>query len=174
MLVSAHRQKPATLIQKQIQYGLFSPKYFLQNLAYLTVQGFHIEFSGPTMTDIAGLDIFGTSLLAASPFLILIFFVPITRTVTVGILTATAMIIPMLYHSNGAWQFNVQRYTLDWLPILFLWLPLVLINSDRMNIFRILGMCAIVLNIVSVVTFFCARPLHNLTDAYQSKPKRSR
>jgi hypothetical protein len=138
--------------------GLFSVAFFWQNLAYLLVQGFHVEFNGRLMTQISGLDQFGTSLLAASPFLILLAFVPFRREVVVGFLTIALMAIPMLfYHSNGHEQFNAQRYTLDWLPILFLFFPLVLTNQDRLNVLRLLGAAATGLNVVTVLVLTAAR-----------------
>ena len=100
------------------EHGLFSPEYFLFNVFHLLFQGFHAEFVGPLVTKLGAMDTMGTSILAASPFVLLAAFVKWRRTVVVGALCALAMIVPMLlYHSNGLTQYNVQRYVLDWLPI---------------------------------------------------------
>lgn len=99
--------------------GLFSPDYFLFNLFYFLVQGFHVDFVGTYQTTIGGMDRFGTSLLAASPFVVLLVFAPLRRPLVVGGLCVLAMTLPMMiYHSNGYSQFNVQRYVLDWMPVL--------------------------------------------------------
>ena len=109
------------------QYGLFSSAYVLFNAMYLFVQGFHLQFGGQTMTAPEAMDSSGTSLLAASPFVLLAVFAPMRKAVVVGLLMIAVMAVPMLfYHSNGFSQYNVQRYTLDWLPILFVILALAL------------------------------------------------
>ena len=98
-------------------FGLFSPEYFLFNLFHLFFQGFHADFTGRYLTDLGGMDRMGTSILAASPFVLLAVFTKWRRPLVIGALCALAMIVPMLlYHSNGLTQYNVQRYVLDWLP----------------------------------------------------------
>lgn len=102
-------------------FGLFSPDYFLFNLFHLLFQGFHVDFVGATATELGSVDRMGTSLLAASPFVLLAVFVKWNRALVVGALCAAAIITPMLlYHSNGLTQYNVQRYILDWLPVLLI------------------------------------------------------
>jgi hypothetical protein len=99
--------------------GLFSPDYFLFNVFYFFVQGFHVDFVGTYQTTLGGMDRFGTSLLAASPFVLLLVFAPLRRPLVIGGLCVLAMTLPMMiYHSNGYSQFNVQRYVLDWMPVL--------------------------------------------------------
>lgn len=101
--------------------GLFAQDYFLFNFVHMFVQGLHIEFGGPYVTRITGVDSFGTSILAASPFLLLLVFVERHRLAVIGLLTAAAICaITLFYHSNGFTQYNAQRYALDWLPIAML------------------------------------------------------
>lgn len=129
--------------------GLFSADYVVFNLVYLLVQGFHADFAGTHLTELAGLDSLGTSLLAASPFVLLAVFAPLSRSVGIGALCALAMIVPMLfYHSNGFTQFNVQRYVLDWLPILFCALALA-VGAALRPALAVLVTYAIVLNVVT-------------------------
>ncbi|WP_350334266.1 hypothetical protein [Coralliovum pocilloporae] len=103
--------------------GLFSTDYVLFNTVYLFLQGFHLDFTGPVALTPVGMDRFGTSLLAGSPFVLLALLAPVRREMVVGWLVIALITgITLFYHSNGYTQVNVQRYTLDWLPILFLFL----------------------------------------------------
>ncbi|HFE38687.1 MAG TPA: hypothetical protein ENK06_09790 [Gammaproteobacteria bacterium] len=130
--------------------GLFSNKYVTFNAFYLFLQGFHVEFGGPYLTKIMNLDSNGASLLAASPFVMLLFFTPLRRDFIIGFMIIAVMVIFMLfYHSNGYSQYNVQRYTLDWLPIAFLML-IVAVSHARMKVFKILVSYALVLNIATL------------------------
>jgi hypothetical protein len=59
------------------------------------------------------------------------FFAPMRRPVLIGIATILVIAVPTLfYHSNGYSQYNVQRYALDWLPIVFYLLALALSDRD--------------------------------------------
>lgn len=135
---------------QRIAEALFSPRYVLFNLFYLFVQGFHVEFTGPLMTRLLAMDSNGTSLLAASPFVLFAFFLPWRREVVIAGLTALLIAgVTLFYHSNGYSQYNVQRYTLDWLPLLFLFLPLTL-TAERLPVFRLLVSYALFLNVVTM------------------------
>lgn len=131
------------------EHGLFSPEYFLFNVFHLFFQGFHAEFVGPLVTELGAMDTLGTSILAASPFVLLAVFVKWRRTVVIGALCALAMIVPMLlYHSNGLTQYNVQRYVLDWLPIVIFALALTIRGGLRPG-FAVLVTYAVGLNVVT-------------------------
>jgi len=136
-------------------HGLFSSAYFIFNALYLFVQGFHVQFAGPAMTVPEAVDSAGTSLFAASPFVLLALFVPMRRAVVIGLVMIAVMVVPMLfYHSNGFSQYNVQRYTLDWLPILFVMLAFAL-SVDRQKAgllaaLKVLVTYAIALNVVTM------------------------
>ncbi|MCB1518595.1 MAG: hypothetical protein KDJ19_13385 [Hyphomicrobiaceae bacterium] len=130
--------------------GLFSLDFGLFNLLYLLFQGFHVQFSGDGMLDLAGIDPFGTSLLAASPFVLFAFFAPNRREIWIGLATIIIMVVPMLfYHSNGFSQYNVQRYTLDWLPILFVILGRTL-PVGKFESFPLFVSFGVVLNVVTI------------------------
>lgn len=145
-----------TFLYYRVQdFGLFSPEYFLFNLFHLFVQGFHADFVGPYVTELGGMDRMGTSVLAASPFVLLAVFAKWRRTLIVGALCAVAMIVPMLfYHSNGLTQYNVQRYVLDWLPIVLIALAGTIRGGLR-PAFAVLVTYAVALNVVtSFVAYF--------------------
>jgi 4-amino-4-deoxy-L-arabinose transferase-like glycosyltransferase len=131
--------------------GLFSPRYVPFNLLYLLVEGFHFAFGGRYMLTPLGMDHAGTSILAASPFVLLAVFAPLSRAVVVGFGTIFVMALPLLfYHSNGFWQLNVQRFVLDWLPALVIILAYTI--GDRLRApFAILVTYAIALNVVTMI-----------------------
>lgn len=133
------------------EHGLFSSAYVLFNVMYLFVQGFHLQFADPAMIVPGALDSAGTSLLAASPFVLLAVFAPLRRPVAIGLLLIAVMVAPMLfYHSNGFTQYNVQRYVLDWLPILFVILALA-VRKGLLPALQVLVTYAIGLNVVTMV-----------------------
>src|SRR6185312_12239945 len=55
------------------EHGLWSVVYVPYNLVYLMLQGFHADFAPPARLRVTGLDPGGTSILAASPWLIFLF-----------------------------------------------------------------------------------------------------
>ncbi|WMT91604.1 hypothetical protein [Pelagibacterium sp. H642] len=113
------------------EHGLWSTAYLLFNTVYMFLQGFHLKFGGNSMVDPVGLDAAGTAILAASPFVLFAFFAPMRRPVLIGIATILVIAVPTLfYHSNGYSQYNVQRYALDWLPIIFYLLALAVSEKD--------------------------------------------
>jgi len=133
------------------ELGLFAPEYFLFNLFHMFVQGLHIEFGGTFMTKIVGVDDFGTSILAASPFLLLLVFVQRHRITFVGVLTAAIICgVTLFYHSNGFSQYNVQRYALDWLPIAMLLLAPT-IRMEWRAVLAVLVAYSMVLNLATMV-----------------------
>lgn len=132
------------------ELGLFAQEYFLFNVVHMFFQGLHIDFGGTYTTKIMGVDSFGTSILAASPFLLLLAFVQRHRITFIGVATAAAICgITLFYHSNGFSQYNVQRYALDWLPIAMLLLAPT-VRSEWRGILAVLVGYAMVLNLVTM------------------------
>ena len=131
--------------------GLFSRDYFLFNLFHLLAQGLHIQFGGKYMTEIVGVDPMGSSLLAASPFILLLFFMKMRRETIIALLIISAMTaVTLFYHSNGFSQYNVQRYTLDWLPLAFIFMPACVAAAGR-GVFALLVAWGVGLNLVTMV-----------------------
>lgn len=132
-------------------YGLWSSHYVLFNLFYFLFQGFHAEFTGITQMSIGGLDRGGSAILAASPWLLLLFFAPKGRVQILALLLIAGFSVVLLfYHSNGFSQYNAQRYMLDWLPAALLMLAPAL-TQTRLEIFRLLVAWGVVLNVVTVI-----------------------
>jgi hypothetical protein len=118
------RNSGSLLDERLVQHGTFSSAYFVQNLFYLTVQGFHAEFTGAKSLTLTGLDHFGTALLAGSPWLFAALLARPDRRLAVCGATALGIAgITLFYHSNGFSQYNAQRYALDWLPLLLVFIP---------------------------------------------------
>ncbi|MCE9649347.1 MAG: hypothetical protein K8R18_06950 [Parvibaculum sp.] len=140
-----------TLINHRLNnVGLFSKDYVLFNAFYLFVQGFHVDWAGPDLLTPIRLDPMGTSLLAASPFVLLAVFTPLRRTAVVGgICAAAIVIVTLFYHGNGFSQYNTQRFVLDWMPVLFYVLALA-IHKGLRPAFAVLTVYALGLNAVAM------------------------
>jgi hypothetical protein len=114
------------------QYGVFDPAYFVFNAFHMFIQGYHIDFSGAAMLDYAGVSHFGTSLLAASPFVIAAFRARGEKLFLSSAWTSVIvmLLIALFYHNNGYIQYNTQRFSLDFLPVLILLVALGFKNSS--------------------------------------------
>ena len=105
------------------ELGIFSPDYFLFNAIYMFVAGPHVDFAGRYMTEMAGFDANGASLFLVTPIILLAFLGKWDRAFWFGLGTCgLVMGLTLLYHSNGFSQYSAQRYALDWLPILLIFL----------------------------------------------------
>ncbi len=146
-----------TVTHRLIDIGVFSSKYVLSNFFYTFLQGFHAEFDPRLAVKLTGMDSMGTSIIAASPFLLFLFFMRRDRVVLFGALSV-ALIMGMFffYHSNGAKQYNVQRYLLDYLPVLMVFLPHA-IRREQLPIFKLLVVWGAVLQVASVAVLALTR-----------------
>lgn len=136
--------------------GLFSKDYLVFNLAHMFLQGFHMEFGGKYMTDVVRMDPMGSSVIAASPFLLYAFHARLDAKLLVMVPTVMLIAgITLFYHSNGFSQHNVQRYALDWLPALYLVLIAGAFTgapeaaAERLKMFKLLTTYAIGLNVAA-------------------------
>lgn len=134
------------------QYGVFSPHYVLYNLYNYLLKGFNIEFTGKGMLHIQGMDLFGSALLIASPFLIAAFksgwdkILRIFAWITIGIIFTGLL----FYHNNGEEQVNASRFTLDFLPLMLI---LTGLGADKIPswLFKSLVIYAIVINVIAFI-----------------------
>jgi hypothetical protein len=105
------------------ELGIFSPSYFVFNFVYMFIAGPHVEFGGRYLTEIVGFDIKGASPFLVAPILLCAFLGRWDRSFWFGLGTCALIIgITLFYHSNGFSQHSAQRYALDWLPILIIFL----------------------------------------------------
>lgn len=137
------------------EIGLFSKDYFVFNAIHMFLQGFHVEFGGRYMTELVKVDPMGTSIVAASPFLLYAFYAKADTKLWIGLpVIAVICGITLFYHSNGFSQHNVQRYALDWLPVLYVLLLPVFAGAgervaERLRMFKLLATYAIALNVAA-------------------------
>ncbi|WP_119392916.1 hypothetical protein [Taklimakanibacter lacteus] len=140
----------SVLGERVAAYGLWNIHYVPFNLFYFLLQGFHADFTGPARLTLGSLDNAGTAILAASPWLLLLFFTRLGRIEFFALLLIAGFSAALLfYHSNGFSQYNAQRYVLDWLPAALLVLVPALTQA-RLEIFRLLVTWGVVLNVATV------------------------
>lgn len=138
------------LKERVAQYGVFSGHYVLYNLYNYLIKGFNIEFTGNTLLQIKDMDLFGSALLIASPFLVTAFksgwdkLLRVFAWITVGIIFTGLL----FYHNNGEEQVNACRFTLDFLPLLFI---LTAIGADKIPswLFKSMVIYAIAVNLIA-------------------------
>lgn len=131
-------------------YGLWNVHYVPFNLFYFFLQGFHADFTGPMHLTLGNLDNAGTAILAASPWLLLLFFTHVRRVEFAALVLIAGFSVALLfYHSNGFSQYNAQRYMLDWLPAALIVL-VPAFTQARLEIFRLLVAWGVVLNVATV------------------------
>jgi len=103
--------------------GIFSRQYFPFNAIYMFIAGPHVEFGGKYMTDMVSFDVNGASLFLVTPVFLLALLAPWNRSFWFGLGTVAIILgMTLFYHSNGFSQYSAQRYALDWLPILLIFL----------------------------------------------------
>lgn len=103
------------------ELGIFSPEYFLFNFIYMFIAGPHIEFAGRYLTEMGRFDDKGASLFLVTPVLLFALLGKWDRAFWFGLATCALILgLTLFYHSNGFSQYSTQRYALDWLPILML------------------------------------------------------
>lgn len=131
-------------------HGLFNVRYVPFNLYYLLLAGFQLTFEPPAFLRPAGLNPFGTSILVASPFLFSAFLARGNRPLLISAWASIALIIvPQLFYYNNGWvQFNAQRFTLDFWPVLFVLIVLGAQYAPRW-LWRAAIVFAIALNVVT-------------------------
>jgi 4-amino-4-deoxy-L-arabinose transferase-like glycosyltransferase len=155
----AHILFIGTLKERVDRYGVFSIKYFLFNFYTFFIKGFNIEFQGPALMQIKDMDLWGTSLLSASPFLIASIrakWAPILKT-SAWITIVVILLVLLCYHNNGYFQTNTIRFSLDFLPLLFV-LTALGIKDVNPWLLRSLIAYSIFLNLVSFVIHFIYHP----------------
>ena len=137
------------------EYGVFSVKYFLFNLYSVLIKGFNIEFDGKTYLNIRDMDLWGTSLLAASPFLIASVKAKWPKILKVSAWVTIILILTgqLFYHNNGFHQINTSRFTLDFLPLLIVLTALGAKHIPRWLFKGMIGY-AIILNVISFLIHY--------------------
>jgi hypothetical protein len=106
---------------RNTEHGRISPAYVPVNLYYLLLHGVNLIWDPATayLSNVQ-VDLFGTGLLAASPFFLVAFYQRLPRPLDVGLIVGVLLILAtqLLYQSNGSAQINTQRYALDAWPFI--------------------------------------------------------
>jgi len=102
------------------EYGLFNTAYLPFNFSSMFLNGFELNFSGKTMTELQAISPWGTSLLFASPFVLTAFYARVSKWIIAAawVSISLALLHMLLYFNNGYVQVNTNRFTLDFLPLL--------------------------------------------------------
>jgi hypothetical protein len=143
------------LKERVSEYGVFSPKYFFFNLYSFFIKGFNIEFKGPGLLQIKDMDFWGTSLLSSSPFFIASIKAKWETTLKISAWCTVILILfgILLYHNNGFHQINTMRFSLDFLPMLFV-LTMLGLKSMPTWLFKGCIAYAIFLNLLSYIIHY--------------------
>lgn len=137
------------------EHGVFNARYFLFNLYCFLIKGFNIEFQGKGLLDIKDMDLWGTSLLAASPFLVASLKARWPKILKISAWATIIVILTgqLFYHNNGWQQVNTSRFSLDFLPLLTV-LTALGINEVPKWLFRGMVIYAVLLNVISFLIHF--------------------
>lgn len=134
------------------QYGIFNIRYVPYNLYCTLIKGFNVQFDGKGYLHIKDMDLWGTSLFSASPFLIAGFKATWPKTLRIAAWATVFFIFAgqLFYHNNGFEQVNTSRFTLDFLPLLIV---LVALGITKIPMWLVKGMIsyAVLLNVISFV-----------------------
>jgi hypothetical protein len=129
------------------QYGIFSLAYVPFNFMYMFIQGPQFLFGGSRNLVPVNMDGFGTSILWASPFVIAAVYGRLVKSLMVSAWASLTLILSgaLLYYNNGWVQWNTQRFSLDFLPVLILLVALGMKNKSSW-IWRVAILYSVALN----------------------------
>jgi len=137
------------------EHGLFSPAYLPFNLTHMFLEGPHFAFADPSNLREISTNEFGTSILLASPFVLVALYANwrdgLVRAFAVSVLLMLGM--HLLYYNNGWVQTNAQRFTLDYWPLLIVVCGLGLqarAERGEERLWKGLIVWAVVLNVLTI------------------------
>lgn len=115
------------------QYGLFNLAYVPFNAIHMFLQGFRVEFRPPLFLDVCWTHLFGTSITFTSPFLFAAFWAKWDKGFVRAVWVSVGLVLTLilLYYNNGWTQYNAQRFSLDFLPVLILLTALGMARIDE-------------------------------------------
>lgn len=138
------------------ELGIFHKDYLLFNLVHFFVQGPDVQFAGKYLTELSGFGDKGIALFIGAPFLLFFFLAGWSRAYLFATLTILLIAgITLFYHSNGFSQYSVQRYVLDWLPLMMLFVVRT-VKIENLGIFALLVAQALFLNVALQALAFVA------------------
>ncbi len=107
--------------------GLFSLSFLPFNAVYMFLQGFHVNY-GDWPTSVTNvhqywpMDPYGTSIVAASPFIFFAFKAKWDKRLLIAMWASIVFVAlgGLLYYNNGWVQYNAQRFAVDFFPALMI------------------------------------------------------
>ncbi|MBN1698642.1 MAG: hypothetical protein JW881_14095 [Spirochaetales bacterium] len=139
------------------EYGQFSMFHIPFNAVYMFLQGFHLNYGdGPnTVTSVHQwwpLDPFGTSLTFASPFVFYSLRARWKKSLLVPAWISIGIVLvgTLMYYNNGWVQYNTQRFSIDFMPLLIILVALGLQHGNK-SFFKLLVLMAVVLNAITML-----------------------
>ncbi|QRK13604.1 glycosyltransferase family 39 protein [Archangium violaceum] len=140
------------LARRVARYGLFHPAYVPFNFFHMFLEGPHFLFGGPRQLAPIGMDGMGTSLTFASPFIFVALAARGQHPLRVGAwCTVLLALLHMLHYYNNGWvQVNAQRFSLDFLPVLWMVVALGTLRVEP-RLWKALVVWAVGLNVLALV-----------------------
>ncbi|MBN1207433.1 MAG: glycosyl transferase family 39 [Myxococcaceae bacterium] len=139
------------LAERVARYGLFHPAYVPFNFFHMFLEGPHFVFGGPRQLAPQYMGDMGTSLTLASPFIFVALAARGQRPWLVAAWSAVLLaLVHMLHYYNNGWvQLNAQRFSLDFLPLLWV---LVALGTRRVEprLWKVLVAWAVGLNVLAL------------------------
>jgi hypothetical protein len=148
----AKLEQPLFLNERQLLYGIFHWLYIPANAIHMFWNGFHVQLQGEDLLSGWSMSLWGTSLTFASPFVFLALWSRLSKaTKAAAWISISFMVIHILsYHANGWKQINCYRYSLDFMPLLFL-LSASAIIGPNVKLWKACVVYAVVLNCLALV-----------------------
>jgi hypothetical protein len=145
-------------MQYRIQkYGQFSIFHIPFNAVYMFLQGFHLNYGDwpNTVTSVHEwwpIDPFGTAITFASPFIIYAIWARWKKSllITAWISILIVLIGTLSYYNNGWVQYNVQRFSMDFLPVLIILIALG-IQHGKKPFWKALILFSVILNAITML-----------------------
>ncbi len=134
------------------RYGLFHPAYLPFNFEHMFLQGPHVVFGGARLLAPLRFDEMGTALTFASPFVFLACGARGDRRLRLAAWAAVLLALghALLYYNNGSEQMNAQRFSLDFLPVLWVLVALG-VRSTQYCWWRGLVVWSVAWNVLALV-----------------------
>lgn len=145
-------EQPFFLNERQLSHGLFHWIYIPVNAIHMFLNGFHVQLLGEDLLAGWNMNVWGTSLTFASPFVFFAFSSKLPKSTRTAAWIAIALITLhfLCYHANGWKQINCYRYSLDVMPLLLI-LCVSAITPANVRLWKALTVYAVSLNCLALV-----------------------
>lgn len=139
------------------KYGQFSIHHIPFNFVYMFIQGFHINYGDwpswvTSVHEWWPVDAFGTALTFASPFIFYAIWAKWKKSLLISAWASIIIICTgtLMYYNNGWVQYNTQRFSLDFLPLLMVIIALG-IQHGKKPFWKALILFSVALNALTML-----------------------